>query len=356
MARKLVVNGKFVAQGPTAVYRVSQELVTAIWARAPERELTLAVPPGCTTARNDPGVPLTPVGHMNGTAWEQISLPRHARGAALLNFCNMTPLVARNALTMVHDAQIFHQAASYHPVRRNWLQLHARVAGRVQPGLMTVSDFARHELADLGVAPVNRIHVVHNGVDHIEQVTPEDVVLDRLGVTSRGYALALSNLLKHKNIPVLLRAFARPEMADLKLVLVGQASREDFAAAGHPAPDNVIFPGYVTDGEMRSLAEQALAVCTPSLTEGFGMPPVEGMYLGTPAVVAPCGALPEVCGPSACYADPHDPEAWAITLLGLAADPDAYAKRAEACRAFAARYTWDAAAEKVLDLTDRLLP
>jgi glycosyltransferase involved in cell wall biosynthesis len=84
------------------------------------------------------------------------------------------------------------------------------------------------------------------------------------------------------------------------------------------------------------------------LTEGFGLPPLEAMALGTPAIVAPEGALPEVCAEAALYAPADEPAAWAASLRRLADDPshrDDYARRG---RARAERYTWRAAALALL--------
>jgi glycosyltransferase involved in cell wall biosynthesis len=296
--------------------------------------------------------PIQYVGRFRGIPWEQISLPLATRGGLLLNFCNMTPLFLRNAMTMVHDAQVFTYPGDYSVIRGAWSRLHIRLAGKLQRGLLTVSEFAKSELVGLGIAPAERIHVIHNGVDHILRISPEDGVLDRIGVISRHYALGLSNTMAHKNIGVLLRAFARPEMAEIKLVLAGKGTAADFAAMKFPIPPNVIFSGYVTDGEMRSLLAHALAVCTPSLTEGFGMPPVEGMLLGTPAVIAPCGALPEVCGPDTLQVNPQDPAAWAGAIIRLRNEPELWQHLSETGRAFAAQFTWAAAATRVQSIID----
>jgi glycosyltransferase involved in cell wall biosynthesis len=127
-------------------------------------------------------------------------------------------------------------------------------------------------------------------------------------------------------------------------VLVGDAGPEAFRRRGHPPPPNVRFAGRVPDPELRGLLEGALAFLCPSRTEGFGLPPLEAMALGTPAIVAPEGALPEVCAEAALYAPADDPAAWAATLRRLADDPglrDDYGGRG---RTRAERYTWRAAA------------
>ncbi|MDF2810091.1 MAG: putative glycosyl transferase group 1 [Microvirga sp.] len=363
----LFINGKFMSGGPAAVHRVAQELIAAVWNLAEDRQLHLLVPPWLSRLNNDPGVPATPVGRLGSggatvlgrvgrIAWEQISLPRAARGGVLLNLCNMTPLVTRNGLTMVHDAQGFTAPESYPFANRMWGLLHQRTAGARQLGLLTVSEFARSELAGFGVAPAERIHVVHNGVDHVLRAPAQDTVLARLNLAPGGYALSLANLQPHKNIAMLIRAFARTGLAGLKLVLAGKGTREDFAAAGAVATENVVFAGYVSDGEMRSLQTHALAVCTPSLTEGFGLPPVEGLLLGTPAVIAPCGALPEVCGPGALQADPRDPAAWEAALLRLRDEPGLREELSRKGKDFAARFTWDAAARRLLEVVDTVAP
>ena len=354
MARKapLFINGKFTSAGATAVHRVAQELVAALAPLVADRELRLLVPPGVTRPGNDPGVPAYPAGRLKGAAWEQISLPWHARGGLLLNLCNRTPLALRNGLTLLHDAQAFTAPQSYPLARRLAGQAQARAAGRLQLGLLTVSEFARSELVGLGLAPAERVHVVPNGADHVLRTPAQTEILARLGLAPRGYALGLANLMPHKNIKVLIRAFARPALAGMPLVLAGGAGREAFAAAGLPTGPNVVFAGYVAEGEMRALQAEALAVCTPSLTEGFGLPPVEGLMLGTPAIIAPCGALPEVCGPGALQADPHDPAAWEAALLRLRDESGLREGLAREGRGFVARFTWHAAARRLLDVVD----
>ncbi len=348
------INGKFLSAGPTAVHRVAKELVTALAALKDAPEMRILVPPGIGRPRNDPGLDVTATGRFRGIAWEQISLPMARRRGLLLNLCNMTPLLARHALTLVHDAQVFTTPVSFGHARSAWARLHSRAAGRLQPRLLTVSEFARSELAAFGIAEAERIDIIPNGVDHVLRTPPDDAVLARLGLRPRGFALSLANTQAHKNIGVLLRAFSRPALAEMPLVLVGRARPEAFEAAGTAVPPGAIFAGYVSDGEMRSLLAQALAFCSPSLTEGFGMPPVEAMILGTPAVIAPRGALPEVCGPGALHADPHDPAAWEAALLRFRDDPDLWRATASAGLAHAARFTWAAAARRLADVICRL--
>src|SRR5205085_7996249 len=128
----------------------------------------------------------------------------------------------------------------------------------------------------------------------------------------------------HKNVGVLLKAFSAPALGALTLVLVGADDRASFEARGHTVPTNVVFAGRVDDGELRALLEAALCVAFPSTTEGFGLPPLEGMLLGCPAVMAPCGALPEIGSDAALFASPDDPGQWVSVISNIAVSSDTW--------------------------------
>ncbi|MDU2928299.1 glycosyltransferase, partial [Bradyrhizobium sp.] len=106
----------------------------------------------------------------------------------------------------------------------------------------------------------------------------------------------------------------------------------------------------VSDGELRALLERAVCVAFPSTTEGFGLPPLEGMLLGCPAVVAPCGALPEVCGDSAIYASADDPREWVEAISSLANDPLCWNRYSQNGRERANIFTWRAAGDRLMDV------
>jgi glycosyltransferase involved in cell wall biosynthesis len=190
--------------------------------------------------------------------------------------------------------------------------------------------------------------VIPNGADHILRPAADLRTLQRLALPVRAFACAQASTQAHKNIPLLLRAFADPALQDLTLVLVGDAKPDDFRRQGNAIPPNVVFTGRISDAELRGLLEDALCYLCPSLTEGFGLPPLESMLLGTPAIVAPEGALPETCADAALYADPRDPAAWVTRIRDLARLPALWQSRSRAGRAHAAAFTWRRAATALL--------
>jgi glycosyltransferase involved in cell wall biosynthesis len=197
--------------------------------------------------------------------------------------------------------------------------------------------------------------VVPNGVDHLLDCASQPEILHLLALDPRKFVVGLANVQVHKNIGVLLKAFAASELGQLKLVLVGAAKREEFERVGHSVPSNVVFAGRISDGELRALLESALCVGFPSTTEGFGLPPLEGMSLGCPAVLAPCGALPEVGGDSALFAGPADPRQWVAAIRRLADDADFWASYSHAGRQRAGSFTWRRAGQKLVDVVKEVV-
>lgn len=357
----IIINGKFLSAPQTGVHRVAGELANAladILAEQPSHPLLggseVWIPRTGQQRSGAMRLPVRLLPRLTSIPWEQITLPLRTRRGVLLNLCNIGPVLSQYAVTMIHDAQVHIAPASYGFGFRMWYKLVQPILCRRHRHILTVSEFSRRQLIDLDMVSPDRISVVHNGVDHIEQVPAKPDIVPRLGIGDAPYVLALSTTQDHKNIRVLLDAFSDPAMAHVRLVLIGATPREAFDASGWPLPDGVVFAGRVDDGELRGLIEEALCLAFPSRTEGFGLPPLEAMLLGCPAIVSPCGALPEVCGDAALYASPNDPSEWRNAILSLIDQPGLRARYAEAGKAHARQFTWKAAAQKLIKILEAI--
>lgn len=355
---RLLINGRFLYARPTGVQRVATALLQQLGER--QDELRVSLPRGVAVAAPSgdvpatvAGVPVEQSGRRGGQIWEQMVLPRVGRGDIILSLANVGPMATRRGITMIHDAQVYTSPGSYSRAFVAWYRFLLPRLGRRNLQILTVSEFSKRELVGFGIAPADRITVIPNGCDHILAVTPEADAPARWGLRSRGYVVALSTTQPHKNIAILLRAFRDGAMGDLRLVLVGKAGAEEMRAACPDLPDDVIFTGPVSDGALRGLLEQALCFAMPSTTEGFGLPPLEAMLLGTPAVVAPCGALPEVCGDAALYAAPDRAEEWQARIGALRDDPTLFARLRAEGREQAGRFTWARAGGMLIDTIRR---
>ena len=173
------------------------------------------------------------------------------------------------------------------------------------------------------------------------------------------YFLSVSTLEPRKNFETVIRAYARFVRADpsrpSRLVLVGGKVRTDthpiFAALdaeGESIRQRVIFTGFVPDGDLAALYTGALAFVYLSFYEGFGLPPLEAMRCGVPAIVSNVSSLPEVVGDAGVLVTPTDEAAVAAEMRALSLDPLRRQELAARALARARAFDWARFAEQTL--------
>lgn len=237
-----------------------------------------------------------------------------------------------------------------------WLSRSLALADRV----ICVSERTRDDLRARYDVPDSRLHVVHNGVDHVYRVPPLDEAgrawLEGLALPER-FVLYAGALDVRKNVATVLEAVDRLRSAGEPptLVLVGQrwfgSGPVERRVAELTARGVDVRPlGYLEAPRLYGLMRRASAFVFPSLYEGFGLPPLEAMALGVPTVVSGEGALPEVCGDGALQVPAKDPAALAAALGTLLRSASDRAEWAAAGRRRAARFTWGAAARATAEV------
>jgi glycosyltransferase involved in cell wall biosynthesis len=222
--------------------------------------------------------------------------------------------------------------------------------------VLCVSRFTKGEMLRLAGMPEDRVKVVYNGVD-------EYWFRRESGPRPRPhpYLLYVGNVKPHKNLGRLVNAFrSLLDRIPHDLVIVGQiqgfiTGDEETIRRAAELPDRLIFTGHLPDEELKRYYAHAEALVFPSLYEGFGLPPLEAMASGCPALVSRAASLPEVCGDAAMYFDPYDEGDIADKIM-LAVQNDTVLKDLrEKGRTQAARYSWDAACAETAAVLRELL-
>ena len=140
----------------------------------------------------------------------------------------------------------------------------------------------------------------------------------------------------------------------MQFVLCGPPSSDAKRLRDTVRLPNVQFHLGINDAQKAWAYAQCTGFLFPSLTEGFGLPPIEAMHFGKPVFLSRRTCLPEIGGAAADYFDSFEPQAMRhVVEQGLLRH--AQAGRADAVRAHAAQFDWDRAAAGYLAIYRRLL-
>ncbi len=112
--------------------------------------------------------------------------------------------------------------------------------------------------------------------------------------------------------------------------------------------------GFVQDDELRALYGLCRLFLFPSLAEGLGLPVVEALRCGAPAVASDRSSIPEVAGPHCWLADPTSPLAMAGAITTALAEPRDLGRAARID--FASRFTWERTAEAACRALEKPTP
>jgi glycosyltransferase involved in cell wall biosynthesis len=352
---RIAINGRFLTQGLSGVQRFGGEIIKAIDAlldtdvyRALKGRIEIVAPP---KARDFPlkNIPLRRCGWSNGYLWEQVEFPMHAAGALLLNLCMLGPVAVRRQVVVVHDATVKALPGNFSWRFRTAYSLLIPLLCRRAAQAVTVSEFSRREIGKLYGVDTAAMPICSEGGDHITAAPADNSAIERFGLTGRKFFLSVGANSRNKNIEVLAAAFSQARLNNTLLVLTGKRDSAVFGTLAEVNSAAVKNVGQVNDRELRALYEHALALVFPSRYEGFGLPPIEAMMCGCPVIISDQPALVEVGGGATLGCGMDDVAGLARLMRELHENDALRGKLAAAGRERAARYTWAAAARRLLD-------
>ena len=205
--------------------------------------------------------------------------------------------------------------------------------------LVPTQAIADEVTSRLGV-PESKVHVTPEGVAPVffGAGALSEAALGALGIPG-PFVVATGTIEPRKNLPTLLEAWRRvkDELGGWTLVLAGPKGW----GPDLPETPGVLPIGWVGDETLPGLLAAAELFCYPSSYEGFGLPPLEAMAAGTPAIVGRYSAAPEVLGDAAWLVDPRDADGFADALRTLGTDATLRRSYVVGGKAHAAAYTWN---------------
>jgi glycosyltransferase involved in cell wall biosynthesis len=358
--RRVGLNLLFLVPGETGGSEIyARNLIPKLAEQRPEIELVAFVNrEGAGISL--PGVEVVPVdvsgrGRARRVFAERRRLPRLVRehGIQLLHSLGSSAPSrpgAVNVVTILDVIYARHPEAHTLPMRMGMRLLVPRAA-RSADRVITISEAAAAEIAGLLGVDRDRIDVTYLGGRPPGEATPEAELRSRLGLGEAPLVLSVSARRPHKNLPRLLKAFARlrSEPAAV-LVLPGYPTpfegelKAEARALG--LGDRVRFLDWTGDRDLEGLYRAARCVVFPSLAEGFGLPVLEAMQRRVPVACSRASSLPEVAGEAARYFDPLDVDGIAAAMEELLADAGLRERLAEAGLVQARKFSWERTARE----------
>jgi glycosyltransferase involved in cell wall biosynthesis len=365
---RIALNGRFTgARQPTGTQTVAYYLFDQIIRRNRDFDIVIFADSrfsGVPAWREVPGTTVveTPVqdwARSRAQAWEQFVFPllcgRH-RCAIAHHPITTSPAWHNGCKTVVtlHDLNFYLHPEWVKPAFRAVYQLCAVPGFHRADRLVTISHYIREQAERVLRIRPERMGMIYNGA--------KPMVLDGAPI-GRGapYLLCVGALAPHKNLIRTIEAYlkVRAEVPDLELRVVGRAQVNHAADANLQrllASPGVRMTGYLSEADLARAYAGAEVYCYPSLEEGFGLPLLEAMSVGTPVLTSNLSCLPEIAGPNAFLVDPYAVDSIADGIRrALRLAPEERARIAAEGKAWAARFTWEAAADAYLKLYGEML-
>ena len=228
--------------------------------------------------------------------------------------------------------------------------------------IIAISDYSRRSFLEIFPHyPADRIRVAHLG-SRFSPMSGHESGSAVPGLVPDKFWLAVGTLEPRKNVRRLLRAYAAflgRNREGLPLVLAGgkgwlEDDLEEFIGS-LGIREHVKLLGYVADDELIWLYKNCFAFLYPSLFEGFGLPVLEALSLGTAVVTSNTTSLPEVAGDAARYVDPLNEEEIVQAMSSLVNDDGYRMKLKGRAQSQARKFSWERCAAEVLEVYGEVL-
>lgn len=262
------------------------------------------------------------------------------------------------SVVTIHDLAVYRQPETFAPAQRLHQRLLTPRAVRRAARIITDSEHARQDLlAQFGI-PASRIVVIPLAVS--TNFGPEPQAMDAsvsidLDLPPR-FLLYAGTVQPRKRVDLLVEAFASLSgRDDLQLLIAGRLRpgyQPPFLGA---LPPGARYLGPVSETQLAILYRRALAFCSPSSYEGFGLSVLEAMQSGCPVIAAHNSSLPEVAGDAALWIDELSAASIAAAIERLLADPGLRDNLRALGLQRAQHFSWTATARRTMTVYEEVL-
>lgn len=333
---KIVINGRFLGKQVTGVQRFAREIVAELDKIVKPGQFEIAIPPDVFAEIPLKNIKIVHIGKLKNRFWEHISFPLYAlkKKKIPLNLCNVAPIL-KPGIATIHDVKVIAHPVFFSRKFVVWYKfLFLNIAKRSKI-ILTVSDFSKNEIVKhLGINS-KKTKVIPNGWQHFEKIIADDCAIRKYKLKKKEYFFSISSLDLNKNFKWIV-AVAQKNPNQIFAIAGGMNVKVFSNKFDFDVPENLKFLGYVTDEESKALMQNCKAFLFPSFYEGFGIPPLEALSVGSSVIVSDIPVMHEIFGNTVHYIDPHNAN---VDIENLLLEP------VESAETVLEKYSWEKSAD-----------
>lgn len=341
---RIAFNGYLFAQRQTGTMRYAREILMELDCLAKQDEYSLVVPEYAEHVPELKNIDVVRYGSIKGSLWEQVDYPKYLKKTCQEGFgFNNTFPIFRPGMLVIYDI-------AYKLYPKFGVSLHGKIsnlyhrlifliAAKSKFPIVTDSYFSKYQLIDFYHISPERITVIGSAWQHFERVSEDIEIITKLGLSHGNFYFTLGSLSVMKNTNWVIEV-AKKNPSEIFVISGGKALAGQNSIA---ATSNVIFTGYISDEQIKTLMRNCKAFIYPSIYDGFGLPPLEALSQGAQVICSNAACLPEVYGNSVHYIDPYDTDVDLETIL---------AQPIDTAEAVLSKYSWKKSAKRMHSLLE----
>lgn len=265
----------------------------------------------------------------------------------------------------IHDLIFIHTPQYYHWIDRQIYNFKFRRACRCADRIIAVSEYTKQEIMHYYQVPEEKIDVVYQGCD---PVFAKDIAREKLEEVKGKYhlpdkfVLYVGSIEERKNLMLVARAMANvvsKTAPDIHVVAVGRRTPyvdrlQSFLKAN--GIDHLFhFHHQVPYDDLPSFYKLAATFAYPSRIEGFGIPLLEAITSGLPAIGSTGSCLEEAGGPDSIYVDPDDGQAMADAIISTCEDESLRQRMIAKGKEYALQFTDERLCRSLMDTYQKVM-
>jgi len=273
-SRSVYINGRFLCQKATGVQKFALGISRSL--QKNHAEYIVILPKGMSDTH---GLQVRQSGWGGGTLWEQLWLPLFFLvhpGSVLINFCNTAPLLLHRQVVTIHDLAFLKDRNWFSPAFRRWYRFLIPKICIKSLCVLTVSAIIKNEITEAFSVAHEKIKVIPNGIQEMD--------VDEQKPYPFRYLFMTGIYNPRKNAAFIISLLPEIKKRNYHIVGVG-ADDGIYGTTEFIQDDHLHLMKYVDDRHYYTLMKHADALVYPSEYEGFGIPLLEALILGTSVIV-----------------------------------------------------------------------